>query len=77
MSLAAMYPLLDDSDISRYGIWVRSCAGVCVGLRVRLDTDPQPDPLYWPTALVRAHNSGSCCPPTDPSRGLPRGGICV
>jgi hypothetical protein len=53
---------------TRVGTWVRS--------RVRLDTDPEPDPLNRPTPQAKAHNRFTYRTPTDPSfRGLPRGGI--
>lgn len=67
--------LLGDNDISRSGVCARSCVGVWVGSWVRLDTDPEPDTLQHPTAQVSGHNSDPCSTPTDPSRGLPRGGI--
>ncbi len=67
--------LLGANDSSRYGLPARSCVGVWVGSWVRLNTDPQTDPLQRLTAQVSAHNSDPCSTQTDPSRGLPRGGI--
>jgi len=69
--------LLGDNDISRSGACARSCVGVWVGSWVRLDADPETDPLLRLTAQVSGHNSDPCSTPTDPSRGLPRGGICA
>ncbi|MEV6927393.1 DUF2637 domain-containing protein [Dactylosporangium sp. NPDC051485] len=73
-SVSAM-PLLDGNDTRRYGTCGRSRVGVWVGSRVSLDTDPQTDPLNRPTGQVSAANSNPCSTPTDPSRGLPHGGI--
>lgn len=70
-------PLLGDSDTSRYGFSARSYIGVCVSSWVRLDTDPQTDPLQRLTVQVSADNRNPCSTPTDPSRGLPHGGICA
>jgi len=67
--------LLGDNDISRSGVRARSCVGAWVGSRVRLETDPETDPLHRLTAQVSGHNSDPCSTPTDPSRGLPHGGI--
>lgn len=64
-----------DSNLHRCGTAVHLRIGFCHRLRVGLDTDPQTDPLHRPTAQVKRHNSGSPSPPTDPSRGLSRGGI--
>jgi hypothetical protein len=67
--------LLGDNDISRSGVRARSCVSVWVGSWVRLDTDPETDPLQCLTAQVSGHNSDPCSTQTDPSRGLPHGGI--
>jgi hypothetical protein len=67
--------LLGANDISRYGLAARCCVGVWVGSWVRLNTDPQTDPLQRLTVQVSGHSSDPCSTQTDPSRGLPRGGI--
>jgi hypothetical protein len=69
--------LFGANDRSRYGFAARSCVGVWVGSRVRLDTDPRTDPLQRLTAQVSGDNRNPCSTPTDPSRGLSHGGICA
>lgn len=53
----------------------RSRVGVALRAALRLDTDPQTDPLYYPTVQVSAHNTGQRSIQTDPYWGLPPGGV--
>lgn len=62
--------------INRSRVVIRTCVGVWVHSRVRLDTDAETDPRHHLTAQVKAHNRILRSTQTDPSfRGLSRGGI--